>query len=473
MPNPYLFHKSASCWLLLGLFLRPWSAPAQRDNHNNYLDSLRNWTFHVQSTVVVQGHPAFRGGGFQGPNTLSPQADTALSLTTTVFVGRRLWRGAVLCFNPEIAGGRGVGRRDPAAPFDETRYTPAVGIAGFPNGETFRIGSPKPALYVARFYIEQIIPLRAADGYSEIYSEANQLRQRLPDSRLVLTAGKFSFADMFDNNRYAHDPRTDFLNWALMSHGSWDYPANTRGYTYGLVVEYIRPSHTLRLGGGLMPTTANGNVLDWRVGRAGSLNFEAERRFRLLTRPGRVRLLAFRNVTKAPAYRLATQFIEAGQYNPDRPFVLYGSGYGGVKYGVGLNAEQPLSPHGGLFGRVSWNDGRTATWAFAEIDRSYSLGGTLGGARWRRPNDQVGLAVVRNDISADHAAYLAAGGRGFLLGDGSLPRYAGEHIVEALYNARLAHFLWLTANYQLVAHPGYNRDRGPVHLFALRTHVEM
>jgi high affinity Mn2+ porin len=222
-----------------------------------------------------------------------------------------------------------------------------------------------------------------------------------------------------------------------------------------------------------MPTTANGNVLDWRINRAGSLNLELERQVRVLPRPGRLRLLAFRNVSKAPTYRLATQQIENGQYNPDRPLILFGTDYGGVKYGFGLNAEQPLSAHGGLFGRTSWNDGRTATWAFTEIDRSYSLGGTLGGARWRRPNDQVGLALVRNDLSPDHAAFLAAGGRGFMLGDGRLPHYAGEHIVEALYNARLAHFLWLTADYQLIFNPGYNADRGPVNLFALRTHVEM
>jgi high affinity Mn2+ porin len=235
-------------WPLLPTVLFLVSTPllAQRDNNNNYLDSLRSWSFHVQSTVIVQGHAAFRGAGYEGPNTLSPRADTALSITTTLFVGRKLWRGASLFFNPEIAGGRGVGHRDPQALYDETLYTPAVGIAGFPNGETFRIGSPKPALYVARLYLEQIIPL--GDGYAEIQSEANQLKQRLPQSRVVITAGKFSIADMFDNNRYSHDPRTDFLNWSLMSHGSWDYPANTRGYTYGLVVEYIRPTHALRLG---------------------------------------------------------------------------------------------------------------------------------------------------------------------------------------------------------------------------------
>jgi len=459
-------------FLLIGLLALSLPALAQRDNNNNYLDSLQNWSFHFQFTNVVQGHTAFKGGGYQGPNTLSPQADTALSVTATLFAGRRLWRGASLYFNPEIAGGRGVGHRDNQFPNNEDLYNPAVGIAGFPNGETFRIGSPKPALYVARLYLEQVIPL-SDEGYSEILSEANQVKQRLPESRIVITAGKFALVDLFDNNRYSHDPRTDFLNWALMSYGAWDYPANTRGYTYGLAVEYIRPTYAVRVAGSLMPKVANGNVLDWRFTRSGSLDLEFERQFKLLSRPGRVRLLGYRNVTKAPTYRSATEMLLAGTYPADRPYILTGTTYGGVKYGFGVNLEQPIGRWGGLFGRASWNDGRTATWAFTEIDRSYSLGGNLNGSPWKRSNDAIGLAWITNGISPDHRAFLAAGGRGFMLGDGALPNYGSEHILEANYNAHLARFLWMTADYQLVVNPGYNAGRGPVHLFALRTHLEI
>ncbi|CAN5344037.1 hypothetical protein BH09BAC4_BH09BAC4_08960 [soil metagenome] len=459
-------------WFCLVLALATRSAVhAQQDNNNNYLDSLKNWSLHFQFTTIVQGHTRFNGAGYDGRNTLSTLPDTALSVTTTLFLGRRLWRGAAVYANPELAGGRGVGHRNSLAPYDESLYAPAVGIAGFPNGETFRIGSARPALYVARFYIEQIISLNRGAS-KEAESEANQVEEPIPSSRLVITAGKFSIADIFDNNVYAHDPRSQFSNWALMNMGAWDYPANTRGYTWSLATEYIQPNYAIRVAAALMPTVANGNVLDWNISKSHALTLELEHTFRLLPRAGTVRLLAFRNVTKAPTYSSATQLLQTGTYPTDPPYLLTGTQYGGVKYGLGLNFEQPLGDVGGLFGRASWNDGHTATWAFTEIDNSLTVGAYIGGARWHRQNDVVGIAVARNGISADHIAFLNAGGTGFMLGDGSLPNYGTENSLEVFYKARVAHTLYLTLDYQLVQHPGYNADRGPVNLFALRTHVE-
>jgi high affinity Mn2+ porin len=458
-------------FLCLLIILSAEPLQAQQDNNNNYLDSLKSWSLHFQFTTIVQGHNQFQGAGYSGQNTLSDQPDTALSITTTLFLGRRLWQGAGLYINPELAGGRGVGHRDAQSPFNESLYAPAVGVAGFPNGETFRIGSARPAMYIARFYIEQIVPLSTTDE-REVLSAANQVAKLLPASRLVITAGKFSIADMFDNNRYAHDPRSQFMNWSLMSLGAWDYPANTRGYTWGISLEYIRPTYAIRLAGSLMPTTANGNTLNWAISQSGAITLELERKVNLLSRAASFRLLGFRNVTKAPAYQLATQLLRVGTYPTDPPFILTGEGYGGVKYGFGLNLEQPLGNAGGIFARLSWNDGKTATWAFTEIDHSLTVGATLGGTRWHRPNDTVGLAGARNGISADHAAFLNAGGFGFMLGDGSLPNYRAETSLEAYYNARLARTLYLALDYQFIQHPGYNGDRGPVSLVALRTHVE-
>lgn len=460
-------------WFGLMLVLGSPLAHVQRDNNNNYIDSLRDWSLHFQTTAIVQGHSGFGGGAYDGRNTLSSLPDTTLSLTTTLFLGRRLWRGAALYLDPEIAGGRGVGHRNAQAPYDETLYTPAVGVAGFPNGETFRVGSARPAVYIARLYLEQIFTLSdAEENVEEVPSEANQIKQRLPASRVVLTVGKFSIADMFDNNAFAHDSRIHFMNWSLMSMGAWDYPANTRGYTWGAAAEYIRPTYALRIAACLMPTTANGNILDHKVSRSNGLVVEFERQVRLLTRPGTLHLLAFRNVSKAPTYADATQRLINGTYPVGPDYILTGNQYGGVKYGFGLNLEQPIGPAGGIFGRIIWNDGRTATRAFTEFDRSYTIGVNMGGHRWGRHNDAVGLALVRNDILADHAAFLNAGGYGFMVGDGRLPNYGGEHSFELFYKARLAHTLWLTADYQLVVNPGYNADRGPVNLFALRTHVE-
>jgi high affinity Mn2+ porin len=217
---------------------------------------------------------------------------------------------------------------------------------------------------------------------------------------------------------------------------------------------------------------ANGAVLDWNIGQAGALTVELESRYRLLTRPGTVRLLGFRNASKAPTYQLATQRLVSGIDDPARPFILYGDQYGGIKYGVGLSLEQPLANNSGLFARLSWNDGKTATWAFTEIDKSISAGVFVAGARWGRPEDAIGLAGVVNGLSADHKAFLTVGGAGFMLGDGSLPTYKTEQILEVFYKTRLTRALFLTADYQLVANPAYNGDRGPVHVFSLRTHIE-
>ena len=470
---PHFIPRFFSIQILLLLFAEITTSPAtaQKDNNNNYLDASADWSLHYQFTTILQGHTGFRGAGYVGRNSLSAIPDTTLSVTTTLFLGRRLWKGAAAFVNPEIAGGRGVGRRDPAAPYDETLYNPAVGIAGFPNGETFRIGSAKPALYIARFYVEQVFALADAQP-EDIVSEANKVKQQRPDSRVVITAGKFSVADMFDNNKFSHDPRTQFMNWSLMSHGAWDYPANTRGYTWGLALEYVRPAYECRLAYSLMPRMANGNVLDWNVGQSGGLTLELEGRYRLLAQPGTVRLLAFRNTSKAPTYQEATQRLLNGTYNTDRPLILYGEQYGGVKYGFGLSLEQPLAINSGLFARVSWNDGKTATWAFTQIDRSLSAGVFLAGGRWGRPEDAVGLAGVINGISPGHIEFLNRGGVGFMLGDGSLPNYRPEQILEAFYKARLTRALFLTADYQFVANPGYNGNRGSVNLFAIRTHIE-
>lgn len=453
------------------LFLIVLPSTAQKDNNNNYLDSSKNWSLHYQFTTIVQGHTGFKGAGYSGRNTLSDLPDTTLSVTTTLFIGRKLWNGGSLFLNPEIAGGRGVGRRDPADPYNETSYNPAVGIAGFPNGETFRIGSSKPGLYVARLYVEQVFALPGAKP-ENIDSEANKVKQQRPDSRIVVTVGKFSIADIFDNNAYSHDPRTQFMNWSLMSYGAWDYPANTRGYTWGLALEYVRPAYELRVAYNLMPRNANGNVLDWDIAQSGGLTLELESRYHLLKRPGTVRFLAFRNASKAPVYADATQRLLNGSYNPERPYIIYGEQYGGIKYGFGLSLEQPLARNSGLFVRASWNDGKTATWAFTEIDQSLSAGMFIAGSHWGRPEDAVGVAGVVNGLSSTHAAFLNVGGIGFMLGDGSLSNYKMEQIAEVFYKTRLTHTLFLTADYQFVVNPGYNGNRGPVNLFAVRTHVE-
>ncbi|MFT4023774.1 MAG: carbohydrate porin [Flavihumibacter sp.] len=252
------------------------------------------------------------------------------------------------------------------------------------------------------------------------------------------------------------------MNWSLMSNGAWDYPANTRGYTYSLMAELILPCWEFRAATSMVPTYANGPSIDLHYFKAHAETVEAARKFRLANRPGILRLLAFRNVTKAPAYQTATA--------TDKD-VIYGKRYGGVKYGFGMSAEQEIAKDLSLFARAGWNDGKTATWAFTEIDQTASAGLTAGGARWRRNDDKLGIAIVGNGISADHAAFLASGGYGFMVGDGKLNRRGTETIAEIFYSAALLPHCWLSVDYQFVSNPGYNKDRGPVHVFAARAHI--
>jgi len=412
------------------------------------------WSYHFQFTGIIQAHPTFHSP-YRGQNSLSAQHERAYSVTTTLYLGRHLWKGAALYFNPEMAGGSGVGS--------------TLGIAGFPNGETFRIGNPQPTVYVARIFLRQHIDLDK-DHYENLTDDANQVTERVSTTRLTLTAGKFSVGDSFDNSNVSHDPRSDFMNWSLMNNGAYDYAANTRGYTYGFVAEYIRPTWTLRLGTALEPTYANGPELDWHYTHTSSENLEWEKRYTLNKHKGALRLLAFYNVNKAPRYE---DVIAAKLSGADTSMdVQIGKAYGGKKYGFGINTEQELSNFVSAFLRLGWNDGKTATWAFAEIDNTISGGIRIYGQSWKRSADNIGIALLSNGLSGPHRDFLAAGGYGFMIGDGQLPHYSRENIAELFYQSRVFYNCWVTLDYQLVDHPAYNPDRGPVHLFAARAHIE-
>ena len=419
----------------------------------NKSDSTEKWSTHFQLTVIDQSHPSFKAP-YSGDNSLNKDAEEALSLTTTLYIGRKLWKGGAVYFNPEVSGGSGV--------------SSARGIAGFSNGETFRIGNPSPALYMGRLFLRQYIPLSKDADLVE--SDMNQLKEYVPKKRIVITAGKFALSDIFDANSYSHDPRAQFLNWSLMGNGAWDYPANTRGYTDGVVVEYITPEWEVRAAGTLVGTYANGPDFDYHFWDAHSATVEFTKNMSFNSHKGKVNLLLFRNVTKAPVYRdVINAYLNHTDVSLD---VINGKTYGNVKYGIGINAEQELNKSLGAFFRASWNDGKTATWAFTEIDRSISLGFSYKGDGWKRPDDVFGIAGVVNGISKDHRDFLAVGGYGFIIGDGKLPNYSTEQIAEVYYNAKLNKNLYLSGDYQFINNPAYNSDRGPASVFSIRAHVE-
>lgn len=413
------------------------------------------WSYHFQLTTVLQAHPSFRSP-YSGKNSLYSGSESALSLTTTLFLGRKLWKGASIYFDPEISGGKGI--------------SGAVGIAGFPNGETFRIGDPAPALYVARAFIRQHIPIGKHHTKVMIDGDANQLPEIISSSRIDITIGKLAISDIFDNNSVSDDPRTEFLNWSLMSNGAWDYPANTRGYTYLAAIELIKPEWVLRFGEALEGTYANGPVLNWNISKAHSETIEFEKSTHFKNYVGSVRLMYYLNSNDAPNYR---QVINDKISGIDTSMnVIDGTKYGSLKYGFGLNIDQQISAATSVFSRIGWNNGKTATWAFTEIDQTVSAGLRLNGKHWKRPDDCIGIAGVLNGISKIHREFLNDGGYGFMIGDGKLPHYGHEGIIEAYYETQIWKSLYLTADYQFVNNPAYNKDRGPVNIFALRAHVE-
>lgn len=407
------------------------------------------WSIHFQATSIGQEHGWFPSA-YDGQNSLPSHPEHRASVTGTVFFAVRLNARWELVVDPEIAGGRGFGN--------------VTGIAGFTNGEIPRVASATPTLYLARAYARYTIPL--GPDVETIAGGPNQARGVSPARSISLISGKFAITDFFDNNSYSHDPRSQFMNWALMSNGAWDYPADTRGYTMGMVEELRMPGWSLRAASVMVPTTANGPAFDTRLGRNRGIAIEYEHDHQVLRRSGALRILAFENQEDAGSYREA---LHAGSGVPDLEATRRN---GAKKYGFGLNAEQALSGDAGLFARYGWNDGKTESWAFTEIDRSLSAGMAVKGLRWGRRRDTVGLAAVRDYLSGDHRAFLAAGGYGFIIGDGRI-NYAPEQIVEAYYAFRVSGSWTVTGDYQHIANPAYNQDRGPVSVGTVRLHWEL
>jgi high affinity Mn2+ porin len=423
-------------------------------------DSVKEsiWTNHFQFTTIVQSHSGFHSK-YSGRNSLADSVETgATTVTATLFLGRKLWKGASVIFNPELSGGRGL--------------SSATGVAGALNGESYRVGNTSPAIFIARAYFQQIFALRNTD-YETVADDVNQIAGKIPVNRITISAGKFALGDFFDDNKLSHDPRTQFINWSLMANGAWDYPANTRGYTMGVEVELVKPKWSFRFSSVAVPRIANAPKLEYNFSKAHSETLEIERKLKFNERKGSFRVLISNTLSKAPSY---TEGLKAIANN--NTFLLdvisgkkEGNTYGGKKFGIGYSFDQELTKDISVFNRASWNDGKYATWAFTEIDQTASAGISLKGTKWNRPEDTFGLATVLNGISKNHQDFLKAGGYGFIIGDGNL-NYGNEMIIETYYNIHLLKYFWLTADYQFVNNPGYNKDRGPVHVFALRGHIE-
>jgi len=404
---------------------------------------------HFQSTIATQAHPAF-SARYSGRNSLQPGAESATSVVTDLFTGARLWSGAALYLQPELSGGRGL--------------SSTLGVAAFPSGEVYRVGNPTPTVSVARLFLRQVVGL--GGGRVAVDSEPNQLAGLRDRDRLTLTVGKVAVPDFVDQVSLSNDPHTHFMSWGLFASAAYDYPADTRGYTWGAAADLSIGWWSARAGMFLEPKEANQLALEWRISEARGLVAELEARYALLGQPGAARILGFLNVARMGSYR---QALEDPRFGLD---VTATRAPGRTKAGFAASAEQALGGGLGMFARVSYNDGANETWAFTEIDRSLALGAVQSGARWGRPGDEVGVGVVVSGLSSLHRRYLAAGGYGFILGDGAL-RYGPEVLGEAYYRLALTQEISAGVSYQPILDPAYNRDRGPVQVVTGRLHVAL
>ena len=408
------------------------------------------WSLHAQATFVEQYHPAFKSP-YRGANSLDPGSRGNETFDTTLFAGLRLWDGGEAYVNPEIDQGFGLSN--------------TLGVAGFPSGEAYKVGKSTPYFRLQRLFIRQTFDL--GGDVETIEADADQLGGTRTADKFVITAGKFSVTDIFDTNAYAHDPKNDFLNWSIIDSGAFDYAADAWGYSYGIAGEWTQAWWTLRAGLFDLSRIPNTTALVRGFGQY-ELIAEAEVRHTLWGEPGKLKLLGYVNHGRMGSYNDAVSLALATHATPDTALVRKPAS----RPGAALNLEQQISDNLGLFVRASLNDGSEEADEFTEINRSLSLGLSLKGSDWGRPNDTVGVAGAVNALSTFARRYFAAGGMGILIGDGQLPHYGMENTIEVYYSAQLTKWLAASGDYQLIVNPAYNRDRGPVSVLAARLHTQ-
>ncbi len=413
-----------------------------------------------QLTYNWQHHGAFNAA-YSGTNSIAPTAEKMYTFSTTAHWGFRPWQGGELYFNPEITQGM---------PFSGN----LVGLGGFTNGEITRAGGSNPKLYRQRLFVRQT--WNRGGGQEAVESDFNQMVGWVDKNRFVLTAGNFSTLDVFDDNAYAKDPRTQFMNWGNWTYAAYDYAADARGFGWGVAGEWYQDEWVFRLGRMTGPTEPNALPTDFALGRHYGDQVELERSHVLAGQPGKLRVLAWRNRAVLASFNDATQWVQTNGYRAGPDALIAVRQGEKIKYGLGFNVEQAINSNVGFFLRTMKTDGRTETYAFTEVDGSLSTGLVFKGGLWGRADDAVGVAFMRNTLSTDRQRFLQAGGVSYFIGDsngaGGTINYRPEQILEAFYSYQLVRGTWLTADYQWIQHPAYNADRGPIRVVAARFHAE-
>ncbi len=414
-----------------------------------------DYAIHGQTTFTDQYHPAFRSP-YVGPQSLNPGSRGDETWDVTLYAGVRPWSGAEFWVNPEVNQGFG--------------FSDTFGLAGFPSAESYKLGSEDPYVRIQRLFIRQTIDL--GGKAQNLDPDANQLGGTTTANRLVITVGKFSVVDIFDNNKYAHDARGDFLNWSVIDGGWFDYAGDAWGYTYGAAAELYYDRFALRGAVVDTPTTPTYKYLDDRFIGQFQMLMEAEERHSIGGQPGVVRLTGFLTRENLGSFKDAlAQTFATGVVTNASDVLNYRS-----RAGIGINIEQQVMQDVGVFARAGTGDDDSQITSFTDIDQSVSGGVSVSGGRWSRPDDTAGVALVWNNISRHFKNYLNSGAVGILIGDGQLPSSGPEEIIESYYS--FAAFKYkgvssnVTADYQFINNPAYNRQRGPVSALALRLHAE-
>lgn len=405
---------------------------------------------HTQLTNIWQYTDRFRSP-YLGPNSLLPGPHWNETTDATLYLGADLGRGLEFWWNPEMNQG--------IAPSN------TLGVAGYVNGDGAKVGKRHPYFRTSRAFFRQTVDL--GGGKEDVEADTNRLSRTSTHDRLTFTVGKFNVTDIFDDNAFAHDPKQDFMNWAVIDGGAFDYAADAWGYSYGAAAEWRTGPWTWR--GGVFDTSRYPNGKSLTNGFAQfQLMGEVERRYSWLGQDGKLKLTGFLSRARLASYTDAIAWGVANRQPADTtPVRRYRSRPGGV-----INLEQALSKDVGVFARASVADGRIEAYEYSDIDRSLALGVSVKGARWGRKDDVAAVAVVDSVISDIHKAYLNAGGLGILAGDGKLPHPGDERILEAYYNWAAIDHVHLTFDTQAIQNPAFNRDRGPAVVLGARLHLD-
>jgi len=425
---------------------------AQKISDTVFMQS-NSYSIHGQTTILSQYHFDFKAA-YSGTNSLLTSEPAATSVSATFFLNYKLSKKTYLVFNPEMAGGKGLSK--------------TLGIAGFSNGEVYRVGDPTPRPFIGRLYLEQRIAL--SKDKMRVDDDVNQIAETTNKDYISFIAGKFSLTDFFDDSQISHDPRSQFFNWALMGNGAWDYAANTRGYTIGAVVQALYKDYAVRSALTTVPIEANGPELQfiWKKAMGFVMEFEKTHLFQKSENQYTTFHTGyFINLAHMGNYQ--TSIANAKLWGTS-PNILDSRQYGRSKWGFYTSADNNFGPYH-FFIKGSFNDGKNETWAFTEIDKSFTLGFQWDGELWKRKLDRFAIAYVNNNLSTDHKTYLEKGGYGFLIGDGKL-NYGSEQIVETYYSWHLSQQIFMSPDYQFVINPAYNKDRGPVHIVGIRLHAD-